>query len=85
MFGGIYLCQFPFISGAVGKIRSALVLFDLRQDAVICRVTSVARTGALDVSINDWQTAGLLMPSVARLDRIVTAEKSIFLRRLPSS
>ena len=30
----------------------------------------------------DWQTAGLLKPSVARLDRVVTAEKSIFPRRL---
>jgi mRNA-degrading endonuclease toxin of MazEF toxin-antitoxin module len=33
---------------------------------------------------SDWQTAGLLRPSVARLDRIVTAEKSIFIRRLGS-
>jgi len=30
----------------------------------------------------DWQTAGLLKPSVARLDRLVTAEKTIFIRRL---
>lgn len=42
----------------------------------------VARTGTLDVNINDWQAAGLLKPSVARLDRIVTAEKSVFIRRL---
>ena len=40
------------------------------------------RTGALDVRLKDWQTAGLLKPSVARLDRVVTAEKSIFVRRL---
>lgn len=82
MFGEVYLCQFPFTSGTASKIRPALVLFDLQQDAVICRVTSVARTGALDITLNDWQAAGLLKPSVARLDRIVTAEKTIFLRRL---
>ena len=49
---------------------------------VICRVTSVARTGVLDVALNDWQAAGLLKPSIARLDRLVTAEKTVFLRRL---
>ena len=31
---------------------------------------------------NDWQAAGLLKPSVARLDRLVTAEKSVLIRRL---
>ena len=40
------------------------------------------RSGPLDVILNDWQTAGLLKPSTARLDRLVTAEKTMFLRRL---
>ena len=82
MFGDVFLCEFPFTSGASSKIRPALVLFDLGQDAIICRVTSVLRTGALDVALKDWQAAGLLKPSVARLGCVVTAEKSIFLRRL---
>jgi len=82
MFGEVFICQFPFTSGTGSKIRPALVLFDLQQDAVICRVTSVSRTGTLDVTLNDWKAAGLLKPSVARLDRLVTAEKTIFLRRL---
>ncbi len=42
----------------------------------------MSRTGTLDVTLNDWQGAGLLKPSVARLDRLVTAEKTVFLRRL---
>ena len=58
------------------------MLFDLAQDAIICRVTSVHRTGPLDITLQDWHPAGLLKPSVARIDRLVTAEKSIFLRRL---
>ena len=82
MFGEVFICQFPFTSGTGGKIRPALVLFDLAQDAVICRVTSVPRSGPLDVALNDWQATGLLKPSIARLDRLVTAEKTIFLRRL---
>jgi mRNA interferase MazF len=58
------------------------VLFDLQQDAVICRITSVLRSGPLDVMLNDWKSAGLLIPSIARLDRIMTAERTIFRRRL---
>jgi len=82
MFGEVFICRFPFTSGAAGKIRPALVLFDLHDDAIICRVTSAFRSGPLDVVLTDWRTAGLLKPSVARLDRIVTAEKAIFIRRL---
>jgi hypothetical protein len=33
MFGDVFICQFPFTSGASSKIRPALVLFDLEQDA----------------------------------------------------
>lgn len=82
MFGEVFICQFPFTSGAASKVRPALVLFDLQQDAIICRVTSVLRTGPLDVPLTDWRAAGLLKPSVARLDRLVTAERTVLLRRL---
>ena len=57
-------------------------MFDLQQDAIICRVTSVLRSGPLDVTLKDWQAAGLLKASVVRLDRLVTAEKSVLMRRL---
>ena len=82
MFGEIFICQFPFTSGAVSKPRPVLMLFDLQQDAVICRITSVLRAGPLDVTLADWAQAGLAKSSVARLDRLVTAEKTILGRRL---
>jgi mRNA-degrading endonuclease toxin of MazEF toxin-antitoxin module len=82
MFGELFLCQFPFTSGTAAKLRPALVLFDFQQDALICRVTSVVRAGPLEVMLSDWQAAGLLRASVARLDRLVTAERTVFLRRL---
>jgi len=84
MFGDVFICEFPFTSGVGSKIRPSLVLFDLQQDAIICRITSVLRATPLDVLINDWNSAGLLKQSTARLDRIVTAEKTVFLRRLGS-
>lgn len=83
MFGEVMLCRFPFTSGATSKVRPALVLFDLGRDAIICRVTSASPLGVCDVALIDYQTAaGLLKQSIARLDRIVTAERSVFLRRL---
>lgn len=82
MFGEIFLCRFPFTSGASVKQRPALVLFDLGDDVLICRITSVACSGPLDVSLHGWERAGLAKPSVARLDRLVTAEKDILSRRL---
>ena len=80
MFGEIVICQFPFTSGVLSKLRPALVLFDLQQDVIICRVTSAQRNGPLDVVLSEWQAAGLLRPSVARLDRLVTAEKTVLIR-----
>jgi len=53
MFGDVFICQFPFTSGATSKVRPALVLFDLEHDAVICRVTEVLRAGVLDVTLKD--------------------------------
>jgi mRNA interferase MazF len=82
MFGDIVLCRFPFTSGVGSKVRPALILFDLNSDAVICRVTSSTAKSPSDVELADWQAAGLLKNSVARLDRLVTAERTIFIKRL---
>lgn len=82
MFGEIFLCRFPFTSGVLSKPRPALVLFDLRLDVLICRITSAAQAGPLDIPISDWRQAGLAKPSIARLNRLVTAEKTLLGRRL---
>ena len=82
MTGDVVLCTFPFTSGASAKTRPALVLFDLPRDVVICRVTSVVRVGPADVMLADWRAAGLLVPSVASLDRLLTVERTIITRQL---
>jgi len=84
VFGDIYLCEFPFTSGQDSKKHPVLVLFDLQDDALVCRITSVPRAGDLDIPLADWEAAGLLKPSVVRLDRLVTAEKSILIKQLGS-
>jgi len=38
------------------------MLFDLKEDAIICRVTSILHDQSLDVLLNDWALAGYLNP-----------------------
>ena len=82
MFGEIYLCRFPFTDGVGAKIRPALVLFDLGEDAIICRVTSQIANGPLIFPMPEWRAAGLIKASCAKLDRIITAEKTVFMKKL---
>ncbi len=76
-FGEVFICRFPFTSGQVSKPRPALALFDVGSDVVICRITSAQHTDAFDISWADWAAAGLAKPSIVRLSRLVTAEKSL--------
>ena len=82
MFGEVHLFRMPATDGAAGKLRPVLVLFDLEEDAVVCRITSVLRTGTLDVLLTEWLEEGLLKASVARLDCVVTVEKSLLVKKL---
>ena len=75
MFGEVHFFRMPITDGADGKLRPVLVLFDLEADAVVCRITSVLRTGVLDVILSGWTEEGLLKPFAARLDRIETPRK----------
>lgn len=82
MFGEVYLCRFPYTDGVGSKVRPALVLFEFGEDVVVCRVTGRLRVGSMNVAINDWSQAGLLKPSIVRLDKIITAERSVFIKKL---
>jgi mRNA interferase MazF len=81
-FGDVYVCRFPFTSGSFSKPRPVLILFDLGADVVICRITSVSYSGPLDIELRNWAAAGLEKPSVAGLNRLVTAEKSLLTKYL---
>ncbi|MGH7816247.1 MAG: type II toxin-antitoxin system PemK/MazF family toxin, partial [Candidatus Binatia bacterium] len=83
-FGDVFICSFPFTSGQLGKPRPVLALLDLGQDCLIARITSVPHTDKLDVSIAQWKQAGLEKPSVVRLTRLVTAEKTLLKTKIGS-
>lgn len=81
-FGELYVCVFPFTSGRGAKARPVLALVDLEADCLVCRITSVPHQGSLDLAISDWEKAGLEKPSVVRLSRLVTIEKSLLKVRI---
>lgn len=84
MLGDVVLCRFPFTSGTAAKVRPVLVLFEYSHDLMVCRITSARPFDPLDVTVINWQAAGLIQSSTARLSRIVTIERSIIIRKLGS-
>lgn len=82
MFGDVYIARFPFTDGTSSKVRPVLVLFELGDDLLICRITSALHNSENDVTISEWQAAGLLRPSVAQLDRLTTADAGLLKRKL---
>lgn len=81
--GDLLLVAFPFTSSGTGKPRPALVLLDTGDaDVVLARVTTQFATTRFDVSLTEWKSAGLLAPSIVRLHKIASLEKSQVIRRL---
>lgn len=76
--GEIVLLLFPFTGMRGGKRRPALVLLDTGDtDIVVSRVTSQVHRSSYDVEITDWQKAGLRLPSITRLHKLATLEKTL--------
>jgi mRNA interferase MazF len=79
----LILLVFPFSSGTVAKQRPALVLLDTGdQDILVARITTQLHHSAYDVALQDWSAEGLLAPSIARIHKLATLEKSRVQRRL---
>jgi mRNA interferase MazF len=81
--GDVVLLVFPFTDGVRQKQRPALVLLDADDsDIVVARITSQPYTTVFDVALLDHAEAGLLLPSVVRLHKLATLEKTMILRCL---
>jgi mRNA interferase MazF len=51
-------------------------------DVLLARITTQLRTTAYDLQITDWQRAGLRGPSIVRLHKLATVDKSEVLKRI---
>jgi mRNA interferase MazF len=79
----VLLLSFPFSDTATSKRRPALVLLDTGDDdIVVARITSQAPQTKFDLQIREWQSAGLMLPSVVRIHKLATLQKSLIQRQL---
>jgi len=83
--GELVLLSFPYTNGIREKQRPALVLLDVGdEDILLARVTSKLNDTIYDVVLQEWEEAGLLLPSVVRLHKLATLEKHLVKRRIGS-
>jgi mRNA interferase MazF len=81
--GDIVLTAFPYAGGAQSKVRPALVLLDMGDaDLLVARVTTQPHGTPYDVTLTGWRQAGLRAPSVVRLHKIATLEKTLIVQTL---
>jgi len=83
--GDILLLKFPFSNEEDAKRRPALVVLDVGDDDVlVARITTRDSKTEYDVALKQWKEAGLKAPSVVRLHKLATLEKSLVERKLGS-
>jgi mRNA interferase MazF len=87
-FGDVVLVPFPFTDQTGRKQRPAVVVSSAgyhreRIDLILMGITSQIRAsmGFGESPIQDWQTAGLLKPSILK-PILFTVERSLLLRKL---
>ena len=81
-FGDVVTLDFPYSNFRSGKKRPAMVIAqDAEGDLIVARITSKPKDLSTDISIRDWQNAGLNVPSYVRLSKLVTIEPSDVLSR----
>ena len=81
--GDVVLLGFPFTDTAGSKRRPALILLDTGDDdVVVARVTGQLSAAPQDVTLDEWQQAGLLLPSVVRLHKVATLQRRLVDKKL---
>jgi len=87
-FGDVILVPFPFTDQSTTKQRPAVVISSSsynteRPDLILLAITSQVRASLAfgEALVADWQTAGLIKPSVFK-PLITTIEQALVIRRL---
>lgn len=84
-FGDVLLARLPFPDGAGFKNRPILLVHDHGDsDLLVAPITSHHVRGIADTRIEDWQAAGLRVPSTVRMSRLATLAKTVVLHELGS-
>lgn len=76
--GEVLLLSFPFTNTTEVKRRPALVLLDTGDnDLLVARITGQLNQTPFDLELQEWQQAGLRIPSIVRLHKLATLEKKL--------
>ncbi|NJK75759.1 MAG: type II toxin-antitoxin system PemK/MazF family toxin [Oscillatoriales cyanobacterium RU_3_3] len=82
-FGELVIVAFIFAGTTETKRRPGLILLDAGdEDTIVAKITSQIPRTTFDVEIQEWKQAGLKRPSVVRLHKLNTLQKSLVERRL---
>jgi mRNA interferase MazF len=81
--GDILLVSVVFSDGSGHKKRPVVIAYDSGDaDLLVAPVTSQAERSPRDVAVVNWQRAGLRLPSIVRLEKLATVNKSTVVRRM---
>ena len=81
--GDIVLIEIQFHQAPGAKIRPAVAILDSGDGGFVAApITSRMRTAEFDLTLTDWQAAGLNVPSTARIHKLAVLAKACIRRRL---
>lgn len=81
--GDIILIPFPFTDLSGNKLRPAIVLFSNEYDVTICFITTQIKwKEPTDIDLIPALQNGIKRPSIIRLSKIATVDKSLIVGKL---
>jgi mRNA interferase MazF len=81
--GDVLLVPLVFSDGSGHKKRPVVIVHDSGDaDLLVAPVTSQAARSHRDVPVVNWQRAGLRLPSIVRLEKLATVEKSTIVKKM---
>jgi len=81
--GEVLLVPVVFSDGSGHKRRPVVIVYDSGDaDLLVAPVTSQAARSQRDMQVVNWQRAGLRLPSIVRLEKLATVEKSTVVKKM---
>ena len=81
--GDIVLIPFPFTDLSGNKLRPAVILIDTDYDLTICFITTQVKwKESTDIELLPSPNNGIKKPSLIRLSKIATVDKSLTVGKL---
>ena len=81
--GDVLLVPVVFSDGSGHKKRPVVGVYDNGDaDLLVAPVTNQAARSPRDLPVVNWQQAGLRLPSIVRLEKLATVEKSTVVKKM---